>query len=82
VTRETAGKHLSNAHHQAQLAELPADTEIVAYCRWPRRDRVHDAVRLLRGRGRSARRLAGGMPEWWLAGLPVPAGAAVQPART
>ena len=32
---------------------------------------MYDAVRLLRARGRAARRLVGGMPEWRLAGLPV-----------
>jgi rhodanese-related sulfurtransferase len=65
-----------------RLAELPASTEIVAYCRGPYCVFAHDAVRLLRARGRTARRLAGGMPEWRLAGLPVAAGEGVQPART
>jgi rhodanese-related sulfurtransferase len=59
-----------------RLAELPEGTEIVAYCRGPYCVFAHDAVRLLRARGRAARRLAGGMPEWRLAGLPVTAGEA------
>jgi rhodanese-related sulfurtransferase len=57
-----------------RLAELPQDTEVVAYCRGPYCVFAHDAVRLLRATGRRARRLAGGMPEWRLAGLPVAAG--------
>ena len=59
----------------------PTGTEVVAYCRGPYCVFAHDAVRLLRAQGRTARRLAGGMPEWRLAGLPVAAGGAVQPAR-
>jgi rhodanese-related sulfurtransferase/DNA-binding transcriptional ArsR family regulator len=59
-----------------RLAELPAGTEVVAYCRGPYCVLAHDAVRLLRASGRAARRLAGGMPEWRLAGLPVAAGPA------
>jgi hypothetical protein len=35
---------------------------------------AHDAVRLLTGEGRSARRLADGMLEWRLADLPVASG--------
>jgi rhodanese-related sulfurtransferase len=61
-----------------RLAELPEGTEIVAYCRGPYCVFAHDAVRLLRARGRQARRLAGGLPEWRLAGLPVAVG---EPAR-
>ncbi|HEX9034042.1 MAG TPA: metalloregulator ArsR/SmtB family transcription factor [Streptosporangiaceae bacterium] len=57
-----------------RLAELPDGTEIVAYCRGPYCVFAHDAVRLLRASGRRARRLAGGMPEWRLAGLPVAVG--------
>ena len=50
-----------------QLAELPADSEIVAYCRGAFCAYAHEAVRTLRARGRSARRLEGGWPEWQLA---------------
>ena len=55
---------------QQRLAELPPDAEIAAYCRGPYCVFAHDAVRLLRAHGRTARRLADGMPEWRLAGLP------------
>ena len=51
-----------------RLAELPEDTEIVAYCRGPLCAFAHDAVRQLRSAGRPARRLEGGWPEWQLAG--------------
>ncbi|GAA1924845.1 metalloregulator ArsR/SmtB family transcription factor [Streptomyces sodiiphilus] len=60
---------------RARLAELPSDTEIVAYCRGSNCVLAHDAVRLLASRGRGARRLADGMLEWRLAGLPVEGGA-------
>lgn len=50
-----------------RLAELPADSEIVAYCRGALCAYAHEAVRTLRARGRSARRLEGGWPEWRLA---------------
>lgn len=49
-----------------RLAELPADREIVAYCRGPFCAYAHDAVRRLRAAGRSARRLEDGWPEWRL----------------
>ena len=50
-----------------RLAELPADREIVAYCRGPFCVYAHEAVRRLRAAGRSARRLEDGWPEWQLA---------------
>jgi rhodanese-related sulfurtransferase/predicted transcriptional regulator len=50
-----------------RLAELPDDAEVVAYCRGPLCVYAHDAVRQLRGAGRSARRLEGGWPDWKLA---------------
>jgi len=59
----------------ARLAGLPAGTDIVAYCRGRYCVFAPDAVRLLRDRGFSARLLAGGLPDWRLAGLPVAAGA-------
>ncbi len=46
-------------------------SEIVAYCRGPYCVYADDAVRLLRARGREARRLDVGFPEWRRAGLPV-----------
>jgi rhodanese-related sulfurtransferase/predicted transcriptional regulator len=50
-----------------RLAELPADSEIVAYCRGALCAYAHEAVRRLRAAGRSARRLEDGWPEWQLA---------------
>jgi rhodanese-related sulfurtransferase len=52
-------------------ATLPTECEIVAYCRGPYCVYADDAVRLLRERGLSARRLDEGVPEWRRAGLPV-----------
>src|SRR5215203_1076022 len=53
-----------------RLAELPADREIVAYCRGPICAYAHDAVRRLQAAGRQARRLEEGWPEWRLASKP------------
>lgn len=50
-----------------RLAELPPDSEIVAYCRGALCAYAHEAVRALRTTGRRARRLEGGWPEWQLA---------------
>ena len=47
-----------------RLSELPADREVVAYCRGPFCAYAHEAVRRLQGAGRSARRLDIGWPEW------------------
>src|ERR671936_521918 len=52
----------------ARLAELPADREVVAYCRGPFCAFAHQAVRELQAAGRTARRLSDGWPEWRLAG--------------
>lgn len=54
-----------------RLRGLPARKEVVAYCRGPYCLMAYDAVRLLRARGRRARRLVEGFPEWRAAGLPV-----------
>jgi rhodanese-related sulfurtransferase len=54
-----------------RLAELPASIEVVAYCRGAYCVFAHEAVRLLRARGRRAVRLADGMLEWRLADYPV-----------
>jgi rhodanese-related sulfurtransferase/DNA-binding HxlR family transcriptional regulator len=51
---------------EQRLADLPEDAEIVAYCRGPFCAYAHEAVRRLRGSGRSARRLEDGWPEWKL----------------
>ena len=54
-----------------RLAELPADREVVAYCRGPYCAFAHEAVALLRQEGYAARRLEDGLPEWQAAGLAV-----------
>lgn len=58
------------------LDTLPADAEIVAYCRGPYCQLSSQALEILRAHGLHARRLADGFPEWRLAGLPVAAGEA------
>jgi rhodanese-related sulfurtransferase/DNA-binding HxlR family transcriptional regulator len=55
---------------EQRLAELPADREVIAYCRGPFCAYAHQAVRLLQADGRQARRLKEGWPEWRLAGRP------------
>ena len=61
---------------ESRLADLPADAEIVAYCRGANCVFSHDAVRLLTAHGRPAKRLTDGMLEWRLADLPVETGTA------
>jgi len=46
------------------IPSLPADAEIVAYCRGPYCIYAHQAVAALRKRGLNARRMDGGLPEW------------------
>ncbi len=53
------------------LAELPAAIDIVAYCRGPYCVYADDAIRYLASRGRSAKRLTEGIPEWVRAGGPI-----------
>jgi len=75
-TEEFAAGHIAGARSipleelEARLAELPADREVVAYCRGPFCAYAHDAVRHLRAAGRPARRLNEGWPEWRLAEAP------------
>lgn len=57
-----------------QLEALPADADVVAYCRGPYCVYADDAVRELHQRGFHASRLEDGYPEWKRAGLPVAAG--------
>ncbi len=59
---------------QRSLRALPNDADVVAYCRGPYCVYADDAVRELRRRGFSAKRLEDGFPEWKRAGLPVSAG--------
>ena len=63
------------AQLERRLAELPADREIVAYCRGPWCVLSFEAVALLRRWGYRARRLEDGFPEWKVAGLPIGHGA-------
>ncbi len=58
---------------ERRLSELPADREIVAYCRGPYCVLSFEAVAALRARGYLVRRLEDGYPEWKAAGLPVEA---------
>lgn len=58
----------------SRLDEVPADAEIVVYCRGPYCVYARQAVRMLRSRGQRARRLVDGLPEWRVAGLPVAIG--------
>ena len=81
-TEEYAGGHIPGAvsipveELTQRLAELPADIEIVAYCRGAYCVMAHDAVNLLGSAGRRAHVLQDGMLEWRLAGLPVHTNAA------
>jgi rhodanese-related sulfurtransferase/DNA-binding transcriptional ArsR family regulator len=56
------------------LGRLPKGSPIVAYCRGPYCVLAPQAFQRLRAAGFDARRLADGMPEWRLAGLPVAVG--------
>lgn len=74
---EFAAGHIAGARSvpidqlAAKIKALPAGVEVVAYCRGPYCVFADDAVRLLRRRGRPARRLEDGFPEWAHADLPV-----------
>ena len=73
---EFAAGHIDGARSlpldqlEQRLAELPADGEVVAYCRGPYCAYAHEAVRRLQAAGRTARRLEEGWPEWRLAAKP------------
>jgi rhodanese-related sulfurtransferase/DNA-binding transcriptional ArsR family regulator len=54
-----------------RLKELPKNKEYVAYCRGPYCVYADQAVELLQAKGRRARRLLEGFPEWRAAGFPV-----------
>lgn len=56
---------------EQRLAELPADKEIVAYCRGPFCMMSAEAVALLKNRGYRASKISDGLPEWMAAGLPI-----------
>lgn len=69
--------NLPNDELEARLAELAPGADVVAYCRGRYCVLAPKAVRVLRAHGYNARPLAGGMPEWRRAGLPVAAHTAV-----
>ena len=77
---EYAAGHIAGARSipfdrlAASIKHLPEELEVVAYCRGPYCVFADDAVRLLRRRGRRARRLEEGYPEWQRAKLPVEVG--------
>ncbi len=56
---------------ERRLSELPADQEIVAYCRGPYCVLALEAVELLRARGMRAWRLEDGVWDWRAMGYPV-----------
>ncbi|MET3523013.1 metalloregulator ArsR/SmtB family transcription factor [Mesorhizobium sp. M4B.F.Ca.ET.215.01.1.1] len=60
---------------ERRLAELPANREVIAYCRGPYCVLSFEAVASLRARGYVVHRLEDGYPEWKAAGLPVEAAA-------
>ena len=61
------------AELERRLGELPADREVIAYCRGPYCVLSFEAVAALRARGYLVRRLEDGYPEWKAAGLPIEA---------
>ncbi|HEY5427780.1 MAG TPA: metalloregulator ArsR/SmtB family transcription factor [Solirubrobacteraceae bacterium] len=69
---EYAAGHIDGARSiplnelEQRLAELPADREVVAYCRGPYCAYAHEAVRRLHAAGHPASRLDHGWPEWHL----------------
>src|SRR5919198_2291931 len=72
-SEEFAAGHIDGARSipldelQDRLAELPADREVVAYCRGPFCAYAHEAVRTMQAAGLNARRMHEGWPEWRLA---------------
>lgn len=56
------------------LDEIPADREIIAYCRGPYCALASNAVALLKKHNMQVRRLRDGFPQWKLAGMPVEEG--------
>jgi rhodanese-related sulfurtransferase len=77
---EYAAGHIAGARSvplaelRRRLRALPADAEMVAYCRGPYCVYADEAVRELTSHGLRARRLADGYPQWKQAGLPIAAG--------
>jgi rhodanese-related sulfurtransferase len=63
------------AELERRMGELPADREVIAYCRGPYCVLSFEAVAALRELGYRVHRLEDGYPEWKAAGLPVEAAA-------
>ena len=78
--REYVAGHIAGAisvpidELQRRLRQLPKDKEYVAYCRGPYCVYADHAVDIIRSKGRRARRLLEGFPEWRAAGFPVHTG--------
>lgn len=76
-TDEYGAGHLPGARSipidelEVRLDELPPGVDVVAYCRGPYCALSDRAVKLLAHRGRTARRLSEGVPDWRSEGLPV-----------
>lgn len=62
------------AELEQRIAELPADKEIVAYCRGPFCVMSDEAVKLLAAHGYKVRKISDGVNEWQAAGLAVETG--------
>jgi rhodanese-related sulfurtransferase/DNA-binding transcriptional ArsR family regulator len=74
---EYAAGHLPGAINiplgelESSMKRLPRKDQIVAYCRGPYCVLAFEAVSQLRAKGRKARRLQKGFPEWKQAGFPI-----------
>lgn len=79
-TAEFAAGHIAGARSvpigelRKHLKALPADAQVVAYCRGPYCVYADDVVRELGRKGFKAARLEDGYPEWKRAGLPTAVG--------
>lgn len=80
-TSEFATGHIEGAVNipvadlAAQLAEIPSDAQVVAYCRGPYCVMASTAVARLREAGIAAVRMEGGFPQWRSEGRPTATGA-------
>ena len=78
--RESSSGHIKGARSipidelESQMATLPEDIPVVAYCRGRYCVFAPEAVRILNSNGYLAYRLEDGFPEWRRAGLPVESG--------
>ena len=74
---EYAAGHIPGARNielrelEQRLDEIPADAEVVVYCRGAYSLPAYQAAERLRSHGYNVQRLKRGFPEWRLAGLPV-----------